>query len=718
MLKALLPDAGMNIKGQMKSFGELLEVSGYARRPKDFDDLIRILDGEVRLITPTDPDGVEADSDSVSQTVSGQKYYQLTHDYLVHSLREWLTRKQKESSKGRAELALVDRAAVWNARPENRQLPLLVQWLQIWWHTDPKTWTEPQKELMARAKSYHLMNGLLFAALLAVITFGGSYIRSVVVKQRKDMATQLQEKENTTRAEGLVSALMKADIAQVPAILNEISAYRKWVDPLLRRRNLNAQDGTAEKLRLAIGLLPVDDSQKLYVAKQLPICDIDQFPVVRNALPATSRVTELLWQIALDEEEIPNRRFQSAAALAQYASKDERWQRISSFVGKHLTAVVSTVDLGRWISLLEPAGEHLIGPLNNIHATRNNSERERVSAASALSYYLKDSPNKMVEAILVSDQLDEFTPLIRALQPHAEAVRKRLIQIIQTRMPAEYDKPNRPLSDEVKQQQRDAYWKRQSLAAVSLVQLGHAVDVWPLLKLSPNPSLRSFTIDYLGKFRTDANVLATALEEESDVSIRRALIQSLGGLDPSVLATLDRTRIIEQLQRLYLDDPDPGVHGSASWALRQWGADLPPLPARVAMFDDQQRQRIVGLAAEFEELKEQRPDRQVAWEQAISKSQESQRDTLTGGLIAHYPFDETNDLSVRNAATGQTDGIINLGGPEWVPGVLGSALEFDPSESQLVCDEGFELDGDDQLTFACWFRHSSEQSQVLPLEQN
>ena len=34
---------------------------GYASRPKDFDDLIRILDSEIRLITPTDPEGKEAD---------------------------------------------------------------------------------------------------------------------------------------------------------------------------------------------------------------------------------------------------------------------------------------------------------------------------------------------------------------------------------------------------------------------------------------------------------------------------------------------------------------------------------------------------------------------------------------------------------------------------------------------------------------------------------
>src|SRR5579871_703091 len=85
VLKALLPESGTDIKGHMRSYAELLEASGYGSRPKDFDDLIRILDNELRLITPTDPEGKETDGDSVLQTKPGQKYYQLAHDYLVHS---------------------------------------------------------------------------------------------------------------------------------------------------------------------------------------------------------------------------------------------------------------------------------------------------------------------------------------------------------------------------------------------------------------------------------------------------------------------------------------------------------------------------------------------------------------------------------------------------------------------------------------------------------
>ena len=137
MLKALLPESGTDIKGHMRSEAELLAVSGYAGRPRDFESLLHVLDGEVRLITPTGPEGAAHDlrvKDLASKETSsekrtrgsknspsaekgaavmpavpssernGRRYYQLTHDYLVPSLREWLTRKQRETRRGRAEL--------------------------------------------------------------------------------------------------------------------------------------------------------------------------------------------------------------------------------------------------------------------------------------------------------------------------------------------------------------------------------------------------------------------------------------------------------------------------------------------------------------------------------------------------------------------------------------------------------------------------------------
>ncbi|HVA45076.1 MAG TPA: serine/threonine-protein kinase [Pirellulales bacterium] len=57
VLKALLPEAGTEIKGHRRSRDELLAASGYARRPADFAELMRILDSELRLVTPADEEG-------------------------------------------------------------------------------------------------------------------------------------------------------------------------------------------------------------------------------------------------------------------------------------------------------------------------------------------------------------------------------------------------------------------------------------------------------------------------------------------------------------------------------------------------------------------------------------------------------------------------------------------------------------------------------------
>ena len=214
----------------MRSHAELLEASGYGSRPKDFDDLIRILDSEIRLITPTDPEGKEEADDSASQAQPGQKYYQLTHDYLVPSLRDWLTRKQKETRRGRAELLLADRAAVWNARPENRQLPSLLQWLQIRWLTQKKNWTPPQRKMMGKAGRYHAVRGL--AARRAAgrgDVDGPGYSRT----------GRRAAEGNPCRRSGAAACSMPTRPKCRPSS-REMADYRQWIDPLLHEANAKA----------------------------------------------------------------------------------------------------------------------------------------------------------------------------------------------------------------------------------------------------------------------------------------------------------------------------------------------------------------------------------------------------------------------------------------------------------------------------------------------
>jgi serine/threonine protein kinase/tetratricopeptide (TPR) repeat protein len=167
ILKSLLPESGSSIRGHMRTAADLLAVSGYETRPNDFVDLVRLLDSELRLMTPTDPMGALSEEDSVASQVASHKYFQLTHDYLVPSLREWLTRKQKETRRGRVELGLAELALAWNAKPDNRHLPSLLEFFSIQLLTARKTWTDPQRKIMDRAARYHATRAILMVIVLA-----------------------------------------------------------------------------------------------------------------------------------------------------------------------------------------------------------------------------------------------------------------------------------------------------------------------------------------------------------------------------------------------------------------------------------------------------------------------------------------------------------------------------------------------------------------------
>jgi formylglycine-generating enzyme required for sulfatase activity len=167
VLKTLLPETGTDIKGHMRSHVELLEASGYGNRSQDFNVLLHILDNEIRLITPTDPEG--KDDAAASSVPAGAKYYQLTHDYLVHSLRDWLTRKQKETRRGRAELRLAERTALWQAKPENRHLPSWWEYLNAVWFVPKQNRTAIQQQMLSRARRIHAVRWGSGVTLLLVV---------------------------------------------------------------------------------------------------------------------------------------------------------------------------------------------------------------------------------------------------------------------------------------------------------------------------------------------------------------------------------------------------------------------------------------------------------------------------------------------------------------------------------------------------------------------
>ncbi len=246
VLKCLLPDVGTDIKGHMRSHAELLEASGDNNRPKDFEELLRILDGELRLITPTDPEGFESDSDSDPHT----KYYQLTHDYLVPSLREWLTRKQKETKKGRAELRLAERSALWNAKPENRHLPSWWEWFTIRRLTDRKKWTLRERQMMKRSGRFHGLRWGLALIFLCAVGFGVNHF----LTQQGEYVVAQELKNDRKRAKSLVEAVLTAPPQAVPFAIQNLEPLKQHAIPILQQHLADAETHPSQRLHAACAL--------------------------------------------------------------------------------------------------------------------------------------------------------------------------------------------------------------------------------------------------------------------------------------------------------------------------------------------------------------------------------------------------------------------------------------------------------------------------------
>jgi formylglycine-generating enzyme required for sulfatase activity len=139
---------------------------------------------------------------------------------------------------------------------------------------------------------------------------------------------------------------------------------------------------------------------------------------------------------------------------------------------------------------------------------------------------------------------------------------------------------------------KDRLAERQARAAVALVRLGRAEAVWPLLRHSVDPRLRSFLINWLDPLGADPKLIAAALDRidtslkptpapgqqrmdailfHPETSMRRALIQALGTYGTGGLSPGEREALVGTLLELYRSDPDAGVHGAAEWTLREWG---------------------------------------------------------------------------------------------------------------------------------------------------
>ncbi|HWT79156.1 MAG TPA: hypothetical protein VN648_10180, partial [Candidatus Methylomirabilis sp.] len=298
---------------------------------------------------------------------------------------------------------------------------------------------------------------------------------------------------------------------------------------------------------------------------------------IRDALgPYQERLVERLWRV-LEQPEDEGRCLQAASALALYDRSIPRWKNAGGKVAQALVKV-NVVFLGSWLVALRPAQGELTAPLAAIFRDKKQSETERSLAMNILANYASDQPTLLADLLMDSEE-NPFAALFDKLKTHQDLAVRPLEDELAKPSPAATE-----VDDQDVERKKDVLAERQARAAVALIRLGKAEEVWPLMRHSADPRLRSYVVNWLRPLGADPRAIVADLNRldpnskpmpaqgqqvmdailfHPQTSMRRALIMALGRYNLDELSPDKREPLVEHLREMYRHDPDAGIHGAA-----------------------------------------------------------------------------------------------------------------------------------------------------------
>ena len=433
LLQALLPPAGSQIRGTSLSPGELRDRAGYAADSRGFSELLQWLDGDLRLITPCSHDGQHS-VESVSVPAAGSAAvggYQLTHDYLVPAIREWIRSRELSTSVGRVRNLLAERSALWESHPLDRFLPTVWEHLTIRLHIAGPNRSLQEQRFLARAMQVHLRRGLWMAMFLL-----GGFLLSWSAWQRQQAATL------DTRARNLVNLLMEAEPERWPSLLNqlgspalqsragkalaEVAATTTSRDDRSTGSRPGFQSGAIQHRLARLALL--DDRAELgSLTESLLHADPAVMAVSRPILVPHLRPEnwEVVWSRALsDRADTDEPRdahpgavsVQAAALLAGKPGDDARWNDLAPSVLRQL-AKLDASDVVPWRALLQPIRHQLAPVCLSLFRDPAQTDSQHRFTLECLADFARDNSTLIGEALLESDP-ESFGRLIPVARQH------------------------------------------------------------------------------------------------------------------------------------------------------------------------------------------------------------------------------------------------------------------------------------------------------------
>lgn len=280
VLNALLPETDIGLKGAMQSVAFLREESGYRNDPNYFAEVLRILDQDFRIISPTDLDeNVLPNQSEVlesSPSSNPPRHYQLTHDFLVPSIREWLDDLDRQSAVGRAKIRLKALARSYTSTRDNRFLPTTLEFVSIFRHVRRGDCDQAMMTVYKKTLS-RITGQLLLAAVCICILVG--------------YATYKHSQYQRQLADEWVNTWTSAQNSALPVALNTLQLNKREVVMSLQRKLAKNDNTASELLRLKLGIVLLQGLSPSFVrdiANSIGDATYDELPIFRLAFSRNS----------------------------------------------------------------------------------------------------------------------------------------------------------------------------------------------------------------------------------------------------------------------------------------------------------------------------------------------------------------------------------------------------------------------------------------------
>ncbi|MEM8668146.1 MAG: protein kinase [Planctomycetota bacterium] len=560
-LRAVVPTEG-KLRGAPISQDQLcVAMESDAQDPKTHDVLDR-LDRQLHLLTPT-----ESNADSVA--------YQLTHDFWVSELRDWLRQHDRSSAQGRAAIDLTVRTKRWHEDPSSSQLAGPVDCMRFGILTKPRT--DLQREFVLSSATRQLKFATILVAVFAMLTVAFWWtIRGI-------------------QARAIVARVSASSVTQLESSVDDARNHFSWTRPVLIRQIGVAEstNDSAMKDRLAIAMLESDPTHADYLSQRI----VEVEPALRRIMvdhlnedlpePDRERFVAVLAK-QLNAGESPRTvRLRAATALATLSPDHSAWNANAENICRMLVES-DPLALGDFADGLHPVRSRLIDGLQRIRQ-QSGSDQTR-TATFLLARFAADEPKALMD-LLENASLTQLAAVVPAILTARDSVRElirnRYRELLRERTDLESRDPfngnsgrigddSSPPNNPTSNRQISIAHRMGNLAAI-LIAFGEVDLITDQLARTEDPTQRSYIIECYARAELPAKAIVDSLlsieakqgfgsQTSATAATLAALLQILGSLPPSSQIP---TSAISFAERSLKNASDSEFVASAEYFLRR-----------------------------------------------------------------------------------------------------------------------------------------------------